>query len=105
MLTDTAKPIENSFNFWHQEHRMPEIPKPLHVGTIFKRYLPTFCWQTHYEIITFVEQINENITDDTIRNTLTYEIKKGRILRRPVMARRRNTGVPCYEYRRNPDGR
>ena len=109
MQLATEKPTKKShFHFWKYEPANPgfiQLAKPLHVGTIFKRYLPTFCWQTYYEIITFVEQVNENISDDTIKNTLNYGVKKGRILRRKVMARRRNITVPCYEYRRNPDGR
>lgn len=50
----------------------PMAPTPL-----ILRYLPTFAWQTPMEIITMLEQVNEDVRPESIVITLWRLKKKG----------------------------
>jgi hypothetical protein len=72
------------------------------IGFILKNYLPTFCWQTSHEIVTFVEQVNEDIDENVIRKTISDLCKRGTIItRRPIKKFIRDcSGCIRLEYRR-----
>lgn len=62
----------------------------------------TFCWQIHQEILTFMEQLDENIEDNNLKVCLSQLLKKGileyKIVRRPKEQCGKKTYV--YSYKR-----
>lgn len=71
------------------------------ITQIIRSYLPQFCWQTRYEIVTFVEQINEDASIDCIGAAINKLKKRGEIESRKAHTKQnRRRGKHYLEYRR-----
>ena len=71
------------------------------IGTWLRQYLPTFCWQTAYEIVCFLEGIDEDVNVKSVLVTLGRMTEKGVIIHRRVKRDvKQGGGLWVREYRR-----
>ena len=75
---------------------------------LLKKYLPTFCYQTAQEILTFMEKIpkSEDVDYFCVKTQLYVLIKRGDIIARKVQDPKPKKDIrvhPRYEYIRNPN--
>lgn len=59
----------------------------------FLSALPSFCWQSGFEILTMVEQLNEDISAEVVKQTVCRLAREGWIDREvmPVRVGKRKT--------------
>lgn len=79
--------------------------------SVLRRRLPSFCWQSAYQILTMLEQEHEWVSEDCISSMLSQMIKTGEVL---AETRRNRQGCSClspsyrkffFVYRRNENYR
>lgn len=71
------------------------------ITQIIRAYLPTYCWQTQHEIVTFVEQVNEDASVECIGAAIHNLRKRGEIEARSAHTKQnRRRGKNYLEYRR-----
>ncbi len=71
------------------------------IGTWLRQYLPNFCWQTAQEVLTFLEQIDEDVGEDTVKVTLGILVRQGVVETRIVPRLFRSTGPrTIYQYKK-----
>lgn len=46
------------------------------ITPVLEKYLPTFCWMTAHDVLTFLEQLDEDVQYDCVKVTLCY-LSKG----------------------------
>jgi hypothetical protein len=51
---------------------------------MIRHYLPDFCWQTGYQILTMLEQIDENVREEVVFKTLSIMSARGELDRKIV---------------------
>lgn len=76
------------------------------ISVPLKKYLPDFCYQTAFEILTFLEGIDEDVKPECVKVIVGQLARDGKLLRRytktPVPVRTKETH---FEYCRNPNWR
>jgi len=71
------------------------------ISAALRRYLPTFCWQTPFEVLLMIEQVAEQAEEKSIQALLEKMVHRGtaeRRLQRTIGGRRRRKAG--FEYRR-----
>lgn len=71
-----------------------------------KRYMPDFCYLTAYEVLTFLEQLDEDVDEDSVVVVLCWLVRAGRVFSRPIVTPERTHRLqrsPRVEYIRNPE--
>ena len=66
---------------------------------LLRKYLPSCCWQTAFEILTMLEQVNENIVENSLKTALSTAAVSG------VVEKRRLKTKPLYKTRCERKGR
>lgn len=70
---------------------------------LLEDHIPDFCWQTAQEILSMLEQIDEDIPENSVCVTLARMHIEGVVLSRPVINFfKKGPGVSPREYRTNP---
>jgi hypothetical protein len=65
------------------------IRYPVSARQLILDHLPSFCWQTRAEIVTMIEQINEDIPENLVASVLYQMELIGQVEKRLVMTPRR----------------
>lgn len=68
------------------------------ITALIVKHLPSFCWQTWDEILTMLEQIDEDIDAFCLRATLSKLKKRGIIIGRALPKKTGKKGPRPYEY-------
>ena len=64
------------------------------------KLLPTFCYQTWFEVLTMVEQLAPHASEQGVRSGLTELHAEGLVVRRKTSAQGRGQQQVRYEWRK-----
>jgi hypothetical protein len=80
------------------------IRYPISARKLILKFLPSFCWQTRFEVVTMMEQIAEDMPAQLIATALQQMWMDGEVERRSIVTARKPGQVINLNANRSPHG-